>query len=135
MKVNVITSLLIIVVHYMEKIVTKSYSDNREEQELVRICCLSLDVEDWSDSVECLLLKRESNADFFFLFCPRIAWCADTHLIICHATKELQSMFGSRLSKMAVTVEMCLWHLLCYQMMCLVAQSGWWCPRTRPFFL
>jgi hypothetical protein len=28
-------------------------------------------------------------------------------------------MFGVCLSKMAVTVEMCLCHLLCYQLMCL----------------
>jgi hypothetical protein len=44
-------------------------------------------------------------------------------LIICHTSKELQPVFGLCLSKMAITVEMCLCHL-CHllhdQLMC------WW---------
>jgi hypothetical protein len=70
--------------------------------------------------MECLLLKKESNIDFFVPFFTRISWYADTHLIICRTTKELQSMFGLCLSKMAIAVEMCLWHSLRYQLMC------WW---------
>jgi hypothetical protein len=80
------------------------------------------------------LLKKESNVDFFFLFCTRISWYADTHLIICHTTKELQSMFGLCLSKMAITTNVPV-PLTSLSVDVLVAQSGWWCPDVLPFFL